>query len=433
MSEQVTEVVDAEVVSDNSSSAIERSAQSAISAEKLRDLGIMVPIADPIQLRAAFDQKQRLYAAILDPSDYLYTVSYMENGRTRQFVSQYREHAEKVAGTYSVPVIATPKKSGIVKLARALGIVARRVGTRGLPEDANATFSYVTYEATHEASGTVEQGIGWCDMSERGGKISKHDVIATADTRAYNRAVLRLSGFGEVSADEVIGGSMDELPTFVPEPPSQKLEPIPAEDDVNVVAAMSAWAKAIADGGNTYAPAARQAVLQTRVLRARARRGDQKAAHQLGASGLAWEGRAQDSANAEAFEVGRSSVDPKQFLTQPAPDTGASLEKALREEVAATPKPGLDLTGKGPEFNDVDPPWEEKVESVSPDPNADTITTAQAKKLSLALVEMAGGNKDKAREWLAKRAHVGRAVEVRSNQYEKLMLMIEKQKEAMSG
>jgi hypothetical protein len=270
-------------------------------------------------------------------------------------------------------------------------------------------------------------------MSERGGKISKHDVIATADTRAYNRAVLRLSGFGEVSADEVIGGSMDELPTFVPEPPSQKLEPIPAEDDVNVVAAMSAWAKAIADGGNTYAPAARQAVLQTRVLRARARRGDQKAAHQLGASGLAWEGRAQDSANAEAFEVGRSSVDPKQFLTQPAPDTGASLEKALREEVAATPKPGLDLTGKGPEFNDVDPPWEEKVESVSPDPNADTITTAQAKKLSLALVEMAGGNKDKAREWLAKRAHVGRAVEVRSNQYEKLMLMIEKQKEAMSG
>lgn len=422
------EIVDAEIVAEEPSS-LAKPAQASISAEKLRDLGIMVPIADPPQLRAAFEQKQRLYAAILDPSDYLYTVSYSEGQRTRQYVSQYKEHAEKVAQTYGVQVIATPKKSGIVKLARALGIVARRVLTRGLPEDPNAMYSYVTYEAIHEASGTVEQGIGWCDMSERGGKITKHDVIATADTRAYNRAVLRLSGFGEVSADEVIGGSMEDLPTFVPEPPTQRLEPLPAEDDVNVVAAMSAWAKAIADGGNTYAPAARQSVLQTRILRARARRGDQKAAHQMGASGLMWEGKAQDSGNAEAFEVGPSSVLPNQFLV----DTGASLEKALREEKAATPKPGLDLTGKGPEFNDVDPPWEEKVESVSPDPNADTITTAQAKKLSAALVELAGGNKDQAREWLMKRAHVARALEVRSNQYEKLMAMIDKQKEAAGG
>lgn len=428
-----TEVVDAEIVDESSEAQLVKSGASvSMTIGEMQELGIMVPIADPIQLRAAFEQKQRLYAAILDPSDYLYTVTYTENGRSRQFISPYREQAEKVAQTYGVQVSASPKKSGIVKLARALGIIARRVQTRGLPDEPNANFSYVTYEAVHEASGTIEQGIGWCDMSERGGKITKHDVIATADTRAYNRAILRLSGFGEVSADEVIGGSSDDMPAFVPDPPSKRAEPLPPEDDVHVVAAMSAWAKAIADGGNTYAPAARQSTLESRSLRARARRGDEKAARFLGANGLRWDGRAQDTSKSDPFDVGPSSVKPESYL-QNETSVSESVAEALRDEKASSQKPGLDLTGKGPEFNDVDPPWETKAEeSIAPDPRADTITTAQAKKLSSAVVDLCG-DKDKAREWLRVHAQVGRAMEVRSNQYEKLMQLIEKQKEAAGG
>lgn len=435
MSGQVidAEVIDAEV--ETKPASLTKSAPAPIDAELMRNLGLMVPVADPVQLRAAFDQKQRLYAAILDPNDYLYTVSYLDGGKQRQFVSTNKEHAEKVALTNGSSVHASPKKSGIVKLARALGIVARRVQGRGLPDDPNATFSYVTYEATHEASGTVEQGIGWCDMSERNGKISKHDVIATADTRAYNRAVLRLSGFGDVSADEIIGSSsVDEMPRFTVESKSRFEAPPPA-DSPDVVAAMGSWARAIAENGNTYSPAARQATLESRMLRARARRGDERSAHHLGGAGLRWDGKAQDSSGSEPFEVEPSSIKPEDILAEKKAQQEA-LEAGLKQE-AAKPKPGLDLTGKGSEFNDVEPPWEPDktttVETVSPNPNAETITTSQAKKLSAAVVELMKGDKERARNWIMQHALVGRTTEVRTNQYEKLMSMIEKQKEAAGG
>ena len=435
MSGQVidAEVIDAEVISQPKSLA--KSEHAPIDATLMRELGLMVPVADPVQLRAAFDQKQKLYAAILDPNDYLYTVSYLDGGKQRQFVSTSKEHAEKVATANGSNVHASPKKSGIVKLARALGIVARRVQGRGLPDDPNATFSYITYEATHEASGTTEQGIGWCDMSERGGRISKHDVIATADTRAYNRAVLRLSGFGDVSADEIIGSTAGEeaVPQFGAE--SKRLEPLPPAGSAEVVAAMRSWACAIADNGNTYSPAARQATLESRMLRARARRGDERSAHHLGGAGLRWDGKAQDASGSESFEVEPSSIKPEDILAEKKAQQDA-LEAGLKQE-AAKPKPGLDLTGNGPEFNDVEPPWESDetaaVESIAPNPNAETITTSQAKKLSGAVVELMKGDKERARNWIMQHALVGRSTEVRTNQYEKLMSMIEKQKEAAGG
>ena len=70
-----------------------------------------------------------------------------------------------------------------------------------------------------------------CDSSERNGKISKHHIITTADTRGYNRAVMRLSGFGEASADEIIAGASEgqELPDRVPVTTTsmRKPEPLP--------------------------------------------------------------------------------------------------------------------------------------------------------------------------------------------------------------
>ena len=59
-------------------------ANDSASLSDLSDLGFITPIATPSRLRAAFAEKQRLYAAILDESDYIYTVSYVENGKTRQ-------------------------------------------------------------------------------------------------------------------------------------------------------------------------------------------------------------------------------------------------------------------------------------------------------------------------------------------------------------
>jgi hypothetical protein len=439
------EVIDAEFTEVAShSGAIERAAPVTLSKERLAELGVMLPVVDPAELRAAFAEKQRLYAAILDENDYLYTVAYREGSQTRQYVSPNKSSAEKYAQQYSTQVIATPKKSGIVKLARALGITAKRTLTRGLPEDAGATYSYVVYEATHGSSGTTEQGIGWCDTTERGGKISRHDIIATADTRAYNRAILRLSGFGDVSADEVIAGPVDDAKgVIVADPPQRRADPLPAIGSVEVTAAQSTWARAFSEQGKGAAPAPRQSTLDARMQRARARRGDVKAAQALGSSGLLWQGRAQDSANTDAFEVESPIITPESVAAAAA-ETTKALEEGLREEAkktspapasapaASTAKPGLDLTGNGPEFNDVDPPWEAKPTMVLADPKAETITTTQAKKLSAALMEHTSGDRDKARQWLRDHTGCEKSTDVKGNQYEVIMKLLEK-KEAQGG
>jgi len=49
------------------------------------------------------------------------------------------------------------------------------------------------------------------------------------------------------------------------------------------------------------------------------------------------------------------------------------------------------------------------------------------------VVELMKGDKERARNWIMQHALVGRSTEVRTNQYEKLMSMIEKQKEAAGG
>jgi hypothetical protein len=45
-------------------------ADDTVALADLSDLGFITPIATPARLRAAFAEKQRLYAAILDESDY---------------------------------------------------------------------------------------------------------------------------------------------------------------------------------------------------------------------------------------------------------------------------------------------------------------------------------------------------------------------------
>lgn len=408
-----------------------------VSMSQLADMGFIAPVASPQMLRAAFAYKQRLYAAILDPSDYLYTVSYQEGNKTRQYVTGRREDAEKVATTYKVQVFAKPKKSGIVKLADALGIEATCTERQGLPGDPAATFSYVVYRAVHKRTGREAEGVGWCDLTERGGRISKHDVIATADTRAFNRAVLRLSGFGDVSADEIIAGASSEeadLPPFVPEP--QALKPaaaLPAYNDTHIVASCRAWAEGVASrSGEQFLPPAQQETKAFRELRARARRGDEGAARQLGTMGLRWSGGAQDSPGTEGFVVEEPTIKPA--------DVAAVTAAAAASQHGSNgaQKQGWDLSGQGSDKDDPPPLPAADTASAStsnipmPQPAADTITTAQAKSVSLLLMEVFG-DKDRARTWLKTNAHVDRSSQVRTNQYEALMRALNDKKEETSA
>jgi hypothetical protein len=63
---------------------------------------------------------------------------------------------------------------------------------------------FVVYTAS-AANGRNADGDGSCSMDEkRGAMATVHNVRAHAHTRAYNRAVSNLVGFGEVSAEEMI-------------------------------------------------------------------------------------------------------------------------------------------------------------------------------------------------------------------------------------
>jgi len=402
-------------------------ASESLSTAQLADLGFIMPIATPAMLRAAFAEKQRLYAAILDETDYIYSVSYVENGRARQGVYARRTDAEKAAKTYLTDYRASPKKSGIVKLAAALGIEAKRVMSRGLPDDPNATFSYVTYQATHKRTGRTEEGIGWCDNKER---PKLHDIIATADTRAYNRAVLRLAGFGDVSADEIIAGaSTDDQPQSVVLVDVQPKKPaeLPAVTSSEVIGSMRAWANECS--AVPVAPAAQQASQQARELRAKARRGNEAAARALGKQGLSWAGQASDGVGYEPFSVEPVTMLPEETKPEPAP---APKPEPVNGTNGAQ-KTGWNLSGVGSDRDDIlpgqpVPMTRERASSGIPsnDPQAEVITVAQAKKLSELLLGKFG-SKDAAREWLTKNAGVDRSVNLRSNQYEAVMNKLEKE------
>ena len=76
----------------------------------------------------------------------------------------------------------------------------------GTLEDGSENYTYsITYKAS-TSSGRAAFGDGACSASEkqRGRmKASEHNVRSHAHTRAFNRAVSNLVGFGEVSAEEV--------------------------------------------------------------------------------------------------------------------------------------------------------------------------------------------------------------------------------------
>lgn len=180
-----------------------------ITTDQLADMGFITPVADPNLLREAFAYRQKLIAAILDPDhDFLYTVAYEEgngqNAKKKEYTTTVYADARKYEQQYHGRLKALPKKSGVTKLAAALGIRARVLEQKGLPLDKDADYAWVLYEVEHIKSGKREIGQGICTADERPGRwMPKHHILSIADTRAYARAVLRIAGFGEVGAEEL--------------------------------------------------------------------------------------------------------------------------------------------------------------------------------------------------------------------------------------
>jgi hypothetical protein len=92
-------------------------------------------------------------------------------------------------------------------LSRAFGLsVEVRSEERIVTEDGD--WGYTVVYRAEAPNGKFTDGDGCCMASEKfGGGDTVHNVRSHANTRAFNRAVSNLVGFGEVSADEMPDGS----------------------------------------------------------------------------------------------------------------------------------------------------------------------------------------------------------------------------------
>jgi len=63
-------------------------------------------------------------------------------------------------------------------------------------------------------NGRTSEDVGACSIDERRFSKPEHDLLATAATRALNRATSNLVGMGEVTAEEVMGDAEPLLPEW---------------------------------------------------------------------------------------------------------------------------------------------------------------------------------------------------------------------------
>jgi len=229
-----------------------------VTDQQLEDAGLMMPTVDPSVLRAAFQKRMEVLTSILDPNrDFVYTIHFVdrEGGEQRRYV-QRLDHASELATATKGTYTAHPRKSGVLKLAQALGIECRLIERIGLPNDPRAEFSSVRYMATHTRTGRKEEGIGACYLSEKKG-LQRHACISLADTRGYTRAVLRCAGYDNVGAEEMesVGISTEEVSIEAPLPPVRRRPPASLGDGEHYDEPVAAPAAAAPVPAHAHRPA----------------------------------------------------------------------------------------------------------------------------------------------------------------------------------
>src|SRR5690606_19146672 len=126
----------------------------------------------------------------------------------------YQELKERLATPDDFQPIAGkqhPKKSFVRKVQRFFNISCELLRDEPLKDKEGKIIAWVaTARAIHLQTGAYQDADGSCSFDE---KVEKqrtiHNIRAHAITRAKNRAILDLVGFGEVSAEEINGTEYD--------------------------------------------------------------------------------------------------------------------------------------------------------------------------------------------------------------------------------
>lgn len=214
------------------------------------------PAVSAQQAAEYFQEYLALEEKILTEADYVYFVKYpyRRRGETEDRTAErgFASLAEAAAFATKTggQLTRRKKKSACRKLAtffnlslpappgdpaaarEALAIDVREVGPFLVQTERHPGLVLVTYMSrdlevqkvtatvTIQApNGRTQLGTAACALSEgRGFKHPDHDLAATAFTRALNRAILDMIGWGEVSAEEI--AEPGELPAPSPAPPA---------------------------------------------------------------------------------------------------------------------------------------------------------------------------------------------------------------------
>lgn len=170
------------------------------------ETSLIRPAAGLAEIQTAFREYQDICEALLDASDYQTYEKWNPETRRKE-PAQFK------------------KRSAWRKLATAMGVRFEIISTEKRRDENGRTQAADFVARAIHPNGRYADGWGNCDYRERCKEkcaadcngfhhFSKpeHDIPATAETRAKNRAAADLFGLGEVSAEEMQGGRVREEP-----------------------------------------------------------------------------------------------------------------------------------------------------------------------------------------------------------------------------
>jgi hypothetical protein len=166
---------------------------------------VVLPVGTAAQTVAAMRLYQEQCVALLDDDDYQTIVTKAGERRFR-------------------------KKSAWRKLALAYGVDLVIVSKEYERDDNGRIVRAEITAAAIAPNGRRAESLGACELAERDFAKPGHDIPATAETRAKNRACADLFGMGEVSAEEID----DEEPAKAP---TAKADPFITRDEAGFLAA----------------------------------------------------------------------------------------------------------------------------------------------------------------------------------------------------
>ena len=205
------------------------------------DRPVLLPQVTPTEAKDAMRQYLELCESVLGPEDYQ---EFTERGKTKKFK---KKSAVKKLQTFFGVEVSCPEAVrddlgdghfGFRVLARAQAKGGRVVESWGACSTHEERFTPKPYENESEAR--------YAERSRKMLARSYHDVLATAETRATNRAVMNLIGVGggEVTADEISRPAGQESRfSGHSERPAPESEPAPAEVPVEMAKLVELHAK----------------------------------------------------------------------------------------------------------------------------------------------------------------------------------------------